>query len=243
MDAHCPLKLLTIVTQKMRSIVFHLGSSLIALVSAISISDGTLDKTQEVAQVHEVREGDVAVLPCPSHDGLNRFLFWQIDPNIIIGPEHPVNKTKYKYEVLTGTLKIRDVRQEEAGVYRCASQSLNDQVFSIRPVQLVVNKNWEEVWEADHETNLVRGWIAFLVVGILLVGAYFAYRYRKRPTSRFREIPDEDVPEDSLTGVELTAPSTSLIGGDGDNTSLVDTDFPKSFNAMYKPVGGVEARL
>ncbi|XP_071452448.1 uncharacterized protein [Hetaerina americana] len=226
----------------MRSTVFHLGTSLIVLAAAISTTHGTVDTAHEVEEVLEVKEGDVAILPCPSHDGSNRFLFWQFDPDVIIGPGHPVNKTKYKYEVLTGTLKIRDVRQEEEGVYRCTSQSLNDQVHSVHPVKLVVNKNWEEVWETDHETNLLRGWIAFVVVGILLVGAYCAYRYRRRPSSRFREVPDEEIPEDNMAGVELMAPSTSLIG-DGDNTSMVDTDFPKAFNAMYKPIGGVEARL
>lgn len=196
--------------------------------------------------IHEVKEGDTAVFPCPSNDLAHRFIYWERTGSdnsfLSIGPGHNIDKSKYKYEVLEGTLYIRAVTKDEEGPYICVSQNLEDSSFYARPVDLVVKQDWEELWENDYETNLLRGWIAFIVIGALLICAYLAFRYRRRSSSRFRTMPDEEAQDDSGAAVELTSPSTNFHHN-GDSDPAVDTDFPKAFNAMYRPMGGVEARL
>ncbi|KAG8224831.1 hypothetical protein J437_LFUL002278 [Ladona fulva] len=199
--------------------------------------------SHEAPVIREVAEGDTAVLPCPSNDLPHKFIYWErTGPDntyLVIGPGNDIDRTKYKYEVLSGTLYIRAITKEEGGAYMCVSQNLVNSSIYIRPVELVVKQDWEEVWETDYETNLLRGWIAFIVVGALLACAYAVFRYRRRSSTRFTAIPDDEAPEDS-GAVELTSGN---IHGNGEADTSVDTDFPRAFNAMYRPMGGVEARL
>jgi hypothetical protein len=43
------------------------------------------------------------------------------------------------------------VSTAEAGFYKCVSKGLTDPSFNIQGVELVVKKDWEEVWETDTE--------------------------------------------------------------------------------------------
>jgi hypothetical protein len=43
------------------------------------------------------------------------------------------------------------VSTAEAGFYKCISKGLTDPSFNIQGVELVVKKDWEEVWETDTE--------------------------------------------------------------------------------------------
>jgi len=46
---------------------------------------------------------------------------------------------------------LQSVSTAEAGFYRCVSIGLTEPSFSVKGVELVVKKDWEEVWETDKE--------------------------------------------------------------------------------------------
>ena len=46
---------------------------------------------------------------------------------------------------------LQSVSTAEAGFYKCVSIGLTDPSFKIQSVELVVKKDWEEVWETDRE--------------------------------------------------------------------------------------------
>jgi hypothetical protein len=46
---------------------------------------------------------------------------------------------------------LQSVSTAEAGFYKCVSKGLTDPSFNIQGVELVVKKDWEEVWETDTE--------------------------------------------------------------------------------------------
>lgn len=56
--------------------------------------------------VTEVPAGSTAVLNCHSNDFDHNFMFWLFDKNRVIGPGNDFDERKYKYEVLSGKLKI-----------------------------------------------------------------------------------------------------------------------------------------
>jgi hypothetical protein len=45
------------------------------------------------------------------------------------------------------------VSTAEAGFYKCVSKGLTDTSFNIQGIELVVKKDWEEVWETDTEVR------------------------------------------------------------------------------------------
>jgi len=46
---------------------------------------------------------------------------------------------------------LQSVSTAEAGFYRCVSIALTEPSFNVQGVELVVKKDWEEVWETDKE--------------------------------------------------------------------------------------------
>jgi hypothetical protein len=48
---------------------------------------------------------------------------------------------------------LQSVSTAEAGFYKCVSIGLTDSSFSVQGVELVVKKDWEEVWETDREVR------------------------------------------------------------------------------------------
>uniref|UniRef100_A0A8D8U7N8 Ig-like domain-containing protein n=2 Tax=Cacopsylla melanoneura TaxID=428564 RepID=A0A8D8U7N8_9HEMI len=104
--------------------------------------------------VQEVSLGDMAILRCPSNDDNHRFQFWELSTRDIIGPGNNVDKQKYKYEVLTGTLYIKGVSTQEKGVYTCISKHLDNPSMSAKSVELVVRQNWETVYEEDSSVRI-----------------------------------------------------------------------------------------
>jgi hypothetical protein len=73
----------------------------------LSIWAAVLDSVLSQIIVLQVDVGDTAILPCPSNDDNHRFQFWQLHGDQLVGPGNEVNKAKYKYEVLSGTLYIK----------------------------------------------------------------------------------------------------------------------------------------
>ncbi|XP_046666192.1 uncharacterized protein LOC124358010 isoform X6 [Homalodisca vitripennis] len=106
--------------------------------------------TWAVTLVQEVSLGETAILKCPSNDDNHRFQFWQLQTeNLVIGPTNHFNKDKYKYDVLTGKLHIRGVSSNEHGLYTCVCKHITDNSFFSETVELLVKRDWEDVYETD----------------------------------------------------------------------------------------------
>ncbi|XP_031370137.1 uncharacterized protein LOC102670599 isoform X1 [Apis dorsata] len=189
--------------------------------------------------VTEVPAGHLAELPCLSSDDYHRFMFWQLkDDHHIIGPGNPMDENKYNYEVLTGKLFIKSVSTAESGFYRCISKGIADHsAINIHSVELVVKKDWEDVWENDFETNLLRGMAAVMVVVVAIAIVLFIITTKRKRNHRFFDLEEsrENSPEKYTPNVNagpaVTAP-TIEVGGI-DNTAL-DIDFPRVFKQMQK---------
>ncbi|XP_026684316.1 uncharacterized protein LOC103515998 isoform X2 [Diaphorina citri] len=113
-----------------------------------------LGKGMAMTIVQEVDVGDMAVLKCPSNDDQHRFQFWELSTKDIIGPGNNINQEKYKYEVLTGTLFIKGVSTQEKGIYTCISKHLDNPTMSAKSVELIVKKDWENVYEEDPSVRI-----------------------------------------------------------------------------------------
>jgi hypothetical protein len=48
---------------------------------------------------------------------------------------------------------LQSVSTAEAGFYKCVSIGLTNPSFNVQGVELVVKKDWEEVWETDKEVR------------------------------------------------------------------------------------------
>ncbi|XP_047121605.1 uncharacterized protein LOC124805167 [Schistocerca piceifrons] len=192
--------------------------------------------------VQEVGVGDIAVLPCPSNDDNHRFQFWQLTGNEVIGPGNTINREKYKYEVLSGTLYIRGVSSAESGFYRCVSKSLHDPAYNIKSVELVVRKDWEDVYENDYETNMFRALVAVAVLLAIVVICVVLYvLWRKKQSNRFRGMLDEESPDESPVGCSYSVQSLpgmnstpkSHIQQQGIDNPALDTELPKPVNSLH----------
>lgn len=206
----------------------------------LSIWAAVLDSVVSQFIVQEVNVGSTAVLPCPSNDDHHRFQFWQLQGDQIVGPGNAVNRAKYKYEVLSGTLYIKSVSTAEAGFYKCVSKGLTDPSFNIQGVELVVKKDWEEVWETDTETNVYRVLVVVAALILLLGLVFFAYRLiKRRRSSRFRDMSDEESPDEGTAhggsyNVSNLPPmtQTNISTSQGMENPALDTDFPEGFKTL-----------
>ncbi|PSN43191.1 hypothetical protein C0J52_11304 [Blattella germanica] len=186
----------------------------VAVAVMITIWTALLESVVSQYLVQEVNVGNTAVLPCPSNDDYHRFQYWELEGNQVIGPENKINPTKYKYEVLSGKLYIKTV-------------------------ELIVKKDWEEVWENDTETNIYRGVIAVLVLVVLAGLAFLAYRIvKRRRSARFRDMSDEESPDEgparggTYNVSNLPPMSNAVSPTQGVDNPALDTDFPKVFNTI-----------
>ncbi|KAJ9598024.1 hypothetical protein L9F63_026868, partial [Diploptera punctata] len=208
-------------------------------VAAAVVLAAVLDSVASQYMVQEVNVGTTAILPCPSNDDNHLFQYWELEGNQVIGPENAINEAKYKYEVLSGKLFIKSVSTAESGFYKCVSKALTNRSLNIQSVELIVKKDWEEVWENDTETNVYRGVIAGTVL-IVLVGLMFlAYRFiKRRRSARFRDMSDEESPDEGPVRGKYNAsnipPMTNanITPSEGVDNPALDTDFPKMFNTI-----------
>ncbi|XP_031838944.1 uncharacterized protein LOC116429770 isoform X2 [Nomia melanderi] len=204
--------------------------------SLLSLKNGYVSGTITVA---EVPAGHLAELPCLSSDDHHRFMFWQLtDDRRIIGPGNPMDENKYNYEVLTGKLFIRGVSTAESGFYKCISKGIADHSsINIHVVELIVKKDWEDVWENDFETNLLRGMAAVMVILVAIAIVLFIITAKRRRNQRFFDL--EESRENSPTkytpntSTRPNVPTTISEEGGIDNSAL-DIDFPRVFKQMQK---------
>ncbi|XP_015432032.1 PREDICTED: uncharacterized protein LOC107188277 [Dufourea novaeangliae] len=189
--------------------------------------------------VTEVPAGHLAELPCLSSDDHHRFMFWQLtDDRRIIGPGNSMDENKYNYEVLTGKLFIRGVSTAESGFYKCISKGISDHsAINIHVVELIVKKDWEDVWENDFETNLLRGMAAVMVIVVGIAIALFIITAKRKRSRRFFDLEEsrENSPAKYTpnTSARPTAPIPIPEEGGIDNSAL-DIDFPRVFKQMQK---------
>ncbi|XP_063978747.1 uncharacterized protein LOC135163323 isoform X2 [Diachasmimorpha longicaudata] len=188
--------------------------------------------------VKEVQAGHLAELPCLSNDDYHRFMFWQLtDDSKIIGPGNPLDTEKYNYEVLTGKLLIRGVSSKQAGYYKCVSKGINDHAsINIHTVELVVTRDWEDVWENDYETNLLRGMAAVMVIVVGIAVVLLIITMKRKRSARFFDL--EESREGSPARYkenqpQATAGPSRIESGGIDNAGL-DVDFPKVFKQLQK---------
>lgn len=195
--------------------------------------------THATVTVKEVSAGHLAELPCLSNDDRHRFMFWQLtDDKNIIGPGNSLDENKYNYEVLTGQLFIRGVSTAESGFYKCVSRGIADNsAINVNVVELVVKKDWEDVWENDFETNLLRGMAAVMVVVLLVAIILLIVTMKRRRINKFFDL--EESRENSpvryaghISTVNAEVPSTPEENG-LDNVTP-DIDFPRVFKQMQK---------
>ncbi|XP_029050166.1 uncharacterized protein LOC114879403 isoform X1 [Osmia bicornis bicornis] len=191
-----------------------------------------------VVTVTEVPAGHLAELPCLSSDDYHRFMFWQLtDDNRIIGPGNPMDENKYDYEVLTGKLMIRGVSTAESGFYKCVSKGVSDQsAINIHVVELIVKKDWEDVWENDFETNLLRGMAAVMVVVVGIAVVLFIITTKRRRNRKFFDLEEsrENSPAKYTPNVMARPPPSPIPEDGGIDNEALDIDFPKVFNQMQK---------
>ncbi|XP_032691470.1 uncharacterized protein LOC116854060 [Odontomachus brunneus] len=190
----------------------------------------------DVVTVREVTAGHLAELPCLSIDDHHRFMFWQFGNNDVIGPGNPLNEKKYNYEVLTGKLMIRGVSTAESGFYKCVSRGLSDESsFKIHSVELVVKKDWEDVWETDFETNLLRGLAAVMVIVVAVAVVLLIITIKRKKNQRFFDLEEsrENSPARYSPNITSGVASTAEVSGGVDNAAL-DIDFPRVFKQMQK---------
>ncbi|XP_050526485.1 uncharacterized protein LOC126897095 isoform X2 [Daktulosphaira vitifoliae] len=192
------------------------------------------DSLSEENKIIEVAPGDTAILQCPSNDDEHRFQFWWFKPNIMIGPGHDIGHSKFRYEVLTGTLFIKEVTSEEIGVYTCICKHLEGETLFVKSVQLAIKKDWEDVWEHDYTVNMVRvvAVISVLVLITLLMYLYYLTTYKtSNRTLHFRDDSDEDISKDKQMYRKTNVTKDNIFHHGIDNPTLEnDVDLDKIKN-------------
>uniref|UniRef100_A0A1B6CI88 Ig-like domain-containing protein n=1 Tax=Clastoptera arizonana TaxID=38151 RepID=A0A1B6CI88_9HEMI len=192
--------------------------------------------SQSATVLQEVEHGQVATLNCLSSDENHRFQFWHLEhTNQFIGPGNKINIQKYKYEILTGTLYISAVSSSETGRYTCVCKNIADKALTSETIELVVRRDWEEVYETDHTTNVYR--VTLLIVVALILAALLVIIYNLRPnrSALFRELADEESPDEEPVPTYKIETSLKTKNNPFSTPSMeniaLDTELPKAINA------------
>ncbi|EZA53478.1 hypothetical protein DMN91_000927 [Ooceraea biroi] len=192
------------------------------------------ETASDIVTVKEVTAGHLAELPCLSIDEHHRFMFWQFGNNDVIGPGNPSNEKKYNYEVLTGTLKIKGVSTAESGFYKCVSRGLlDDSQLRIHSIELIVKSDWEQVWESDFETNLLRGMSAVMVLVVAIAVVLLIITVKRRKNQRFFDLEESRESSPARYTSNNTPGVSSGIENVGIDNTALDIDFPKVFKQMH----------
>ncbi|XP_053599701.1 uncharacterized protein LOC128669162 isoform X2 [Plodia interpunctella] len=157
--------------------------------------------------VMKVSAGDTATLQCISNDYNHNFMFWVLGDRKVIGPtnDHDYDKNKYKYEVLSGNLKIHAVTPAESGFYQCFSKNINSDGVTIGQVEMLVNGSGFTAMDAVKLVAIVCSII------IIIACAVIFFRLRKeRSKYDGRSIVPDDNDEDA-DGEEIYNRTTTTI--------------------------------
>ncbi|CAH2063276.1 unnamed protein product, partial [Iphiclides podalirius] len=157
--------------------------------------------------VKEVPAGSTAVLNCNSNDYDHNFLFWLVNKTKVIGPDNDFDEKKYKYEVLSGRLRINNVSPSESGHYVCLSKHLDGSKISAGEVEMIVKGS---AFSAIDAMKLV----AIVVSIIVLIGCAVIYYRLRKQWKRYdghSVVPVDETEEDDDAGDEIYNRTTTTI--------------------------------
>ncbi|XP_013134793.1 PREDICTED: uncharacterized protein LOC106100473 isoform X2 [Papilio polytes] len=164
-------------------------------------------------------------------------MFWLVNKTKVIGPDNDFDERKYKYNVLSGKLKINNVSPSESGQYVCLSKHLDGSKISAGEVEMIVKGS---TFSAIDAVKLV----AIVVSIIVIIGCAVIYwrlrkqwrKYDGRTVVPVDEVEEEDGDEiynrttkaiTPVAGPSRNVSSEHLLYGI-DNQGL-DTDFNSVF--------------
>ncbi|KAK6626222.1 hypothetical protein RUM43_006529 [Polyplax serrata] len=105
----------------------------------------------ESVVVQTVKSGETAILPCPSDDKIHRFQYWLLKNDMTIGPWNSSNT--FRYEVWSGQLIIKNVTEEDSGLYQCFSKKLMGRELKSETVSLLVQIEVEKSTAKDTQNQ------------------------------------------------------------------------------------------
>ncbi|XP_066252615.1 uncharacterized protein [Euwallacea similis] len=159
--------------------------------------------------VRTVPWGTNVILRCRSNDETHNFLYWHlINKGVIIGPANDYDIAKFRYEILSGNLKIKGISKQEEGLYECVSRAVIGEDLNIRVVRMVVQNDWKEVDDHDYNITVIRILIALITLVLLSMGAWFVYVIWK-DRYRYPHYLNNDEDDDDSTEELFSQPSTS----------------------------------
>ncbi|XP_068627632.1 uncharacterized protein [Battus philenor] len=155
--------------------------------------------------VKEVPAGSTAVLNCNSNDYDHNFMFWLVNKTKIIGPDNDFDEKKYKYEVLSGNLRIDNVSPSESGHYVCLSKHLDGSKISVGEVEMIVKGSSFSAIEAMKLIAIVLSII--VIIGCAVI--FFRLRRQWRKYENRIVVPVDEIEEDD--GDEIYNRTTTAI--------------------------------
>ncbi|KAH1013030.1 uncharacterized protein LOC109543196 [Dendroctonus ponderosae] len=185
-------------------LIFYIGR-----VVPIPITD--IDSKEEIL-VRIAASGSTVILKCMSNDNAHNFQYWHlVNKGLIIGPANNYDSAKFRYGILSGNLTIMAVSKQEEGLYECVSRAVKGEDMNIRVVKMLVQDNWDDLYQHDYNINLIRILIALITLVLIAMGAWFVYRIWK---DRYRfpsylQNEDDDDDDDESTEELFSQPSTS----------------------------------
>ncbi|KRT82062.1 Immunoglobulin, partial [Oryctes borbonicus] len=148
-------------------------------------------------KIIEVPEGHTVQISCESTDRNHNFAFWKLASGNILGPRNEYNANKYEYDVLNGTLYVRNISPGDEGSYTCFSNDLSNSSVHARSIRMIVMRDWSRY--QDQNTMSATGII--LLIGCILIlagGGYLLYmRWSREHRLRSILMEEEEEEEDS----------------------------------------------
>ncbi|XP_059481951.1 uncharacterized protein LOC132200482 [Neocloeon triangulifer] len=183
----------------------------------------------------EAAEGATVTLPCfNTTDGQHQFQFWMLKDDSVIGPENPPSPgSKFKFEVLSGNLSIKALSAEDSGLYRCVAKGWNNPTFHIEDVDLIVRKDWEEVWANDTGVNILRGVLALTVICVFCGVACVLLRLRRSSYLKSEDLSDEDE-ESPFQSTSEPGQQHRRLSSSNVEINVLETELPRTLNSMYR---------
>ncbi|XP_028135104.1 junctional adhesion molecule C-like [Diabrotica virgifera virgifera] len=144
---------------------------------------GSVNRSEYFFQ--EVPVGETAVLKCKSSDHDYNFDSWILDNNVIIDNSSIANprfdNKTFSLEPVTGNLTIRTISKEQEGLYACISRNAATGERRVERIKVIVDQDWEDVYEHDSNINLIRVLIIVATLVLVAIGGYVIFRmWRER---------------------------------------------------------------
>ncbi|XP_056642000.1 uncharacterized protein LOC130448598 isoform X1 [Diorhabda sublineata] len=130
----------------------------------------------------EVSVGQTLVIACKSSDLNHTFEYWILDNNVIIGPSNQnFDNDTFILDAISGNLTIKSISKELDGIYACVSKNIIGNERRVERTRIIVEQDWEEVYEHDSNINLIRVLIIAATLVIVGIGGYIVFRmWRER---------------------------------------------------------------